>query len=152
MPAKTTSPRRLGLVVAAAVLAGALSALLPVGDAHAFTVGTQQTLGPGSRMPVDFPGRSYDLGGKVPRGHVMLRRRVEVARSEGRRGLSFLCPGGTYAYSPSLVEGASIGLDIPDVSQYQKKLRRFRLRVYASPLAKRDPAVSSVYLLCRPRR
>ncbi len=150
MTSCTTSPRRLAAVVSAALAAGLAAAAWDAATAHAATIGPQERV-QSSRFAVEFPGRRYRKGGPVPRGHVVVRRRVALGAREAPVRTALVCPTGTYAHSPSLSEPAELGIRVEDVSQYRRKVRRFRLQVYASPLVERPTATGRVYLLCRPR-
>jgi len=144
------SPRRFVAFVVAAFAAGVLAAVLSAADAQAFNHGQQRTQGPGARMNVDFPGRRYDIGDRIPKGHAVVRRTVTISRAEGRRATSLRCPAGTYAYSPGAPDPVKVGFSVDDSSQYRKRVRLFRFRVYAFPDAV-GSVRGTVYLLCRPR-
>lgn len=145
-----TSGRRLAALVIAALLLGAASVGFDAATARAATIGRQETLRPPSHQPVEFAGRRYRMGAPIPRGHVVLRRRVTVRVGEEPR-VTFTCPRKTVALSPAASEDTDLGFTVRNTKQYQHPRRVFALYAVAFTDATGGEAHGRLYLLCGPK-
>jgi hypothetical protein len=145
-----TSGRRLFALVVCMLLLGAASVGFDAATAHAATIGRQDVLRPPRVFPLEFGGRAYQQGQPIPRGHVVLRRRVALAAGE-KRVVHFTCPRRTVNLCPAIPEASPITFVVRDISQYHPPRRRFHLSVLRSPLATAGTlARGHVYVLCGP--
>jgi hypothetical protein len=131
----------------------AAGACLPAGTAEAFfDVSSQAEIRPPKRFPVAMPG-GFKQGERIPRGHVLLRRSVAITRSEGRRNITFTCPGGRRVRTIATNDPSPVGIGISEDMRNYTRRSKLRLFVYAAPtLVERDEtARGRVYVLCRPR-
>jgi hypothetical protein len=146
-----TPARRLLVLVICALLLGAASVGLDAATAHAATIGPQSILRAPATFPVEFGGRAWDLGDRMPRGYAVVRRTITMARGERRKGVRYTCPRGTVAVQPAVPEWGRVGLNVRDTSQYRHPRRTFRFSVWPSPNLKAGSTTSPVYVLCGPR-
>ena len=127
-------------------------AALPAGAAEAFEVSPQAEIRPPKRFPVAMPG-GFKRGARISRGHVLLRRSVAITRSEGRRNITFTCPGGRRVRTIATNDPSPVGIGIDDDMRNYTRRSRLRLFVYAARTLV-DPGETArgrVYVLCRPR-
>jgi hypothetical protein len=149
-PSSTPGRRVLALVVGALLL-GAASVGLDAATAHAADIGRQQAGRAPQRFPTDIPG-GYHRGARIPRGYVLLSRRVRMRPNEGWAPVRFTCPAGVRALSPGLNDPSELTIRI-DPAQYRGRHRRFRVDVRPAPPQFVHGSVASgrVYLVCGPR-
>ncbi|WCB92839.1 hypothetical protein DSM104299_01539 [Baekduia alba] len=142
-PTHSTSGRRLLLLVVAALLLGTATS-------RAAVIGPQETIRPPRVFPVEFGGRAYTQGHRIPFGHVVLRRRIELRKRE-RRVVRFTCPSSMVSLGPAISEGSTIGFQVRDLGQYHHPTRRFHLSAYRFSGIDEAVGRGRVYLLCGPR-
>ena len=130
----------------------AAAACLPAGTADAFEVSSQVEIRPPKRFPVAMPG-GFKRGARIPRGHVLLRRSVAITRGEGRRNITFTCPGGRRVRTIATNDPSPVGIGIGDDMRNYTRRSKLRLFVYAAPtlVEPGETARGRVYVLCRPR-
>jgi hypothetical protein len=156
MPTRPTPTRgrRVVAVAVAALLLGAASAGLDAVTAHAAAVGAQDVMGPPKRFPADIPG-GYRRGALIPRGFVLLSRRVRMRPDEGWAPVRFTCPAGVRALAPGLNDPSELTFQIAG-TQYRSARRRFVVDVHPAPAGFVHGRYASgrVYLVCghRPLR
>jgi hypothetical protein len=147
-PMRISQPSRLSgrhvlILVIAMLLLGAASA-------RAATIGPQEVLRPPHHLPVEFGGRKFKIGHPIPRGHVVLRRRITLQEGE-KREVSFICPVRKKVIGPAIPEPSAITFNVFDVAQYHPARRRFHLQIERSPQAVAgQTARGRIYLLCGP--
>jgi hypothetical protein len=147
-PMRSTHPSRLSgrhvLVLVIAML------LLGVASARAATIDPQEVLRPPHHLPVEFGGRKFKIGHPIPRGHVVLRRRVTLEEGE-KREVTFLCPAGKKVVGPAIPEPSAVTFNVFDLDQYHPPRRRFHFQIERSPQAVAgQTARGRIYVLCRP--
>jgi hypothetical protein len=130
----------------------AACACLPAGAAEAFEVSPQAEIRPPKRFPVAMPG-GYKQGARIPRGHVLLRRSVAITVREGRRNITFRCPGGRRVRTIATNDPSPVGIGISDDMRNYTRRSKLRLYVYAARtlVEPGEVARGRVYVLCRPR-
>ena len=135
-----------------ALLATCAAAALPAGSAQAFEVSAQAEIRPPKRFPVAMPG-GFKQGARIPRGHVLLRRSVAITVREGRRNITFTCPGDRRVRTIATNDPSPVGIGIDrDMRNYTRR-SKLRLFVYAARtlVEPGETARGRVYVLCRPR-
>ena len=122
--------------------------------AGAAEVGSQVERTNPAKFPEDLPGcapRRCVRGGTIPRGWVLLSRRVTLDAGERRAGMTFRCPGGRRFLTFGFLERDDLIIQIPR-SQFPYR-NRSRIRVLAersiAPVNRR--ASGTLYAVCRPR-
>jgi len=127
-------------------------AALPAGAAEAFTVSGQAEIRPPKRFPVAMPG-GFKQGARIPRGHVLLRRSVEIFVREGNRNVVFRCPGGRRIRTIATNDPSPVGIGVANDQRGYTRRSRIRLFVYAASTLVRpgEAARGRIYVLCRPR-
>jgi hypothetical protein len=130
----------------------AAAACLPAGTADAFEVSSQVEIRPPKRFPVAMPG-GFKQGARIPRGHVLLRRSVAITVREGRRNITFTCPGGRRVRTIATNDPSPVGIGIGDDMRNYTRRSKLRLFVYAARtlVEPGETARGRVYVLCRPR-
>lgn len=125
---------------------------LPAGAADAFEASSQAEIRPPERFPVAMPG-GYRQGARIPRDHVLLRRSVEIAVREGRRNITFSCPGSRRVRTIATNDPSPVGIGVSDDMRDYTRRSRLRLFVYAARtlVEPGEIARGRVYVLCRPR-
>jgi hypothetical protein len=146
-----TPARRLLALVLCALLLGAASVGFDAVTAHAATIGPQSALRAPATFPIDFGGREWDQGGRIPRGFAVLRRTITMRRDERPKGVHYTCPRRTVAFQPGVPEWGHIGVNVHDLGQYNHPGRRFHFSINPAPMLKADTTRSPVYVLCGPR-
>jgi hypothetical protein len=143
MPSRLLLPAGLCAIAALA---------LPAAPADAFTVSAQAEIRPPKRFPVALAG-GFAQGERIPRGHVLLRRTVQIAAREGNRNVTFTCPGRRRVRTIGLNDPSTIGLGVSNAMRRYTRRTRVTLFVYA-PASVVGPAGTGrgrVYVLCRRR-
>jgi hypothetical protein len=127
-------------------------AAVPAGTAEAFTVSSQAEIRPPKRFPVAMPG-GFKQGARIPRGNVLLRRSVEIFVREGRRNITFRCPGGRRIRTIATNDPSPVGLGVENDQRNYTRRSSIRLFVYAARtlVGPGEAARGRVYVLCRPR-
>jgi hypothetical protein len=153
MPHRPSPARRVAALAGCALALGGASVAFDAATAHGAVIGAQETLRPPARQPIDFPGRPYREGAPIPRGPVIVRRRVDMQPGERAGKLTFTCPVGFYGLTPGLAGVSEIGIAI-DVRAYRRVHRRWTFRIYPAPrqFVKGPTADADVYLMCGSRR
>ena len=137
--------------IPALFMALTLVAPAPAGAAE---VGRQVERSSPAKFPENLPGcapRRCARGTTIPRGWVLLSRRVTLDAGERRAGMTFSCPGRRRFQTFGFLERDDLIIQIPR-SQYPYQ-RRSRVRVLAErsivPVGRR--ASGTLYAVCRPR-
>jgi hypothetical protein len=137
---------RVRRLVATTLLAAAAVA----SPAAAADVGPQTVRVAPARFPNDIPGcvRPRCAQGRViPRGWVLLTRRVRLARGERRAAVRFTCPGRNRFVTFGFAEPGGVLVQIPD--DQIPYTRRRTVRVVAERGVPSRRGRGAIYAVCR---
>jgi len=135
-----------------ALLVGlALAAPAPAGAAQ---IGPQVERTSPAKYPENLPGcapRRCTRGTTIPRGWVLLSRRVRLESGERRAAMTFRCPGRRGLRTLGFLESGELFVQIP--RNQLPYVRRPSVRVYAerilTPVS--QAATGTLYAVCAPR-
>jgi hypothetical protein len=134
-----------------AALAGVVLAAAAPGAAGAATVSPQAELRAPARFPAALPG-GFKRGERIPRGFVLLRRRVALGPRDGDVAVRFRCPGRRKIRTLGLNDPSDVGIRLPAGQRGYDRRSRVTLVAYRSPLVgDGETARGRLYVLCRRR-